>query len=339
MYSEFFKQSNDLLAIANFEGYFTELNPVWEKVFGFTVAELTSNPFLSFVHPDDIAKTSLEAAKLGQGGHNTIFFENRYRCKDGSYRLLQWQAVANLEKKQLYCIARDITNQVSTDKLMTLGEMTASMAHDILNPLTVVIGKIKKVKNQVDDLSKVELDRANNACLRIQNIIGSIKSLSRDGSKDPMESISVQKVLDETLQLVQHRFKDKNVPLEVSKSDSYILGRETEIIQVLVNLINNAFDASVLEEESWVKVNVVEHNNNIRFQIVDSGLGISKEIQDKILQPFFTTKGVGKGTGLGLSISKRIIDNHNGKLEITKQDGHTCFNIDIPVIISLKKVA
>ena len=106
----FFTLSLDMLCIADFDGYFKRLNPAWEKTLGYTQAELLSKPYLEFVHPDDRAATIAEAQRLIEGAE-TIEFENRYRCKNGSYRWLMWNAKAFPETQRLYGIAHDITER------------------------------------------------------------------------------------------------------------------------------------------------------------------------------------------------------------------------------------
>jgi PAS domain S-box-containing protein len=106
----FFNDSLDMLCVADFHGYFKRLNPAWERTLGFTVDELRSRPFLDFVHPDDREITIAEMANLSEGS-TTISFENRYRCRDGTYRWLLWNATPLLGKQLIYADARDITER------------------------------------------------------------------------------------------------------------------------------------------------------------------------------------------------------------------------------------
>jgi serine/threonine-protein kinase len=117
----FFTLSVDMFCTAGFDGYFTRLNPAWERTLGFTVEEMLAEPFLSFVHPDDHAATLAEMAKLGTGA-DTISFENRYRCKDGSYRWLSWTAKPVLGRQRIYAAARDITQRKWADEALRESE-------------------------------------------------------------------------------------------------------------------------------------------------------------------------------------------------------------------------
>src|SRR6201981_6272 len=107
---EFIDLSLNPLCIAGTDGYFKHVNPAWETTFGFTREELLSRPYLEFVHPDDREATTAEAAKIASGC-NTVAFENRYRCKDGSYKWLLWSAVFRPERGLIYAIAADITER------------------------------------------------------------------------------------------------------------------------------------------------------------------------------------------------------------------------------------
>ena len=108
--ARFFELSLDMLCVAGFDGFFKQLNPAWERTLGYTRSELCSTPFIEFVHPDDRARTSAEALRLSTGVH-TVEFENRYRCKDGSYKRLLWTATPSVEERLIFCVARDITER------------------------------------------------------------------------------------------------------------------------------------------------------------------------------------------------------------------------------------
>ena len=107
----FFTLSLDMLCIANFDGYFLDLNPAWERTLGFTLEELKAKPFIDFVHPDDRESTIAEAEKIMTTGQNVASFENRYLCKDGEYRWILWSSSLSLEKRLYYAVGRDITRR------------------------------------------------------------------------------------------------------------------------------------------------------------------------------------------------------------------------------------
>ena len=117
----YFTLSIELLCIAGTDGYFKRLNPVWEKVLGYSTNELMAKPFLEFIHPDDRQATIQESAKLDKG-INTISFENRYRCKDGSYRWLSWSATPFAEKQLIYAVARDVTELKRAEQALRQSE-------------------------------------------------------------------------------------------------------------------------------------------------------------------------------------------------------------------------
>lgn len=127
-YDRFFSLVQDLLCIAGFDGYFRELNPAWETILGYTRDELLAQPYLSFVHPDDRPATSQEVQKLIAGGQ-TATFQNRYRCKDSSYRWLAWKAVPLADQQVIYATACEITHRRQAEKrLMAQSAVTRVLA-------------------------------------------------------------------------------------------------------------------------------------------------------------------------------------------------------------------
>jgi PAS domain S-box-containing protein len=130
-----FNSTLDMLGSANFEGYFTRLNKAWSEILGYTEAELRSDPFINFVHPEDVEMTNLEAAKLAEGV-KTISFTNRYRKKDGNYIWVAWNAVPDTDAGLIHFVARDITaqraaeqeNQVRASKAQAVTEISSQIA-------------------------------------------------------------------------------------------------------------------------------------------------------------------------------------------------------------------
>ena len=125
----FFEESIDLLCFAGFNGYFRRLNPAWEATLGFTRGELLSRPMIEFVHPDDRERTLVQNRGVRAGGQARSF-ENRYLCKDGSYRWLLWNAVSDVDRQIIYSVARDITRrkQAEAERDRLIGELTTALA-------------------------------------------------------------------------------------------------------------------------------------------------------------------------------------------------------------------
>ena len=154
-YDRFFSLSLDMLCIASFDGYFKELNPMWENTLGFTVEELKTKPFLEFVHPEDQESTIAEAQKLMTTGEDVVAFENRYLCKDGSYKWLLWSATVSLEEQLYYAVARDITERKQAEvhyrdlyenapDMMAVVDLVTSNILECNQTLADVIGRSKE---------------------------------------------------------------------------------------------------------------------------------------------------------------------------------------------------
>jgi len=234
------------------------------------------------------------------------------------------------------------SRSVQNAKLASLGEMSASIAHEINNPLSVIQLTNSRLleKLKLDPLSTDyivhSLEKIQGAVDRINKIIKGLTNLSRNAANEDIQVFSVENMMEQVLSLVGQKLKYSNVDLRVSipPGDLFIESSLTQISQVLINLINNANDAIAPRKDKWIKVDfkLVKDSSIVRCSVTDSGEGIPSEIAEKIMQPFFTTKEMGKGTGLGLSISKEIIETLGGKFYIDDESPNTCFVFELPKV-------
>jgi len=191
-----------------------------------------------------------------------------------------------------------------------------------------VIPNVRKV--QESDLDEKYVDEKWGED-RIAKIIKGLKNYSRNAENDPFETIKVQTLISDTLELCNNKLSRRSIDIKINCDDTLIVQcRPAQISQILMNLLSNSIDAVELLEKKWVEISVSEFNDSILFAISDSGEGINPTVAEKIMNPFYTTKPVGKGTGLGLSISKGIADAHGGSLKYLPNQLHTTFILDLP---------
>ena len=256
----------------------------------------------------------------------------------GFYYFLK-QSVAFEEKSVEILRQMEIEHkkQIQVQKMSSLGEMAGGVSHEINNPLMVIMGMTYKLKKELgtklppDDTTFVAFSKIDSMVHRIAKIIRSLRSFSRNSENDPAEMTELLSIFDTTLDLCRERFSLNRISLEVNvDKDIVVFCRPTEISQVLLNLLNNAFDATCKRTEARVLITGRKVGDQIEILVQDNGSGVSPKIIDKIMQPFFTTKDIGNGTGLGLSISKGIIEGHQGTLQFIPTASITTFQILLP---------
>jgi signal transduction histidine kinase len=235
------------------------------------------------------------------------------------------------EKQQLAGIAH-------AGKMATLGEIAAGVAHEINNPLhtlTLISHLLKRTAQGgmlTSELLASQLTKVETCVQRMAHIVSGLKDFSRDAAYDSYQSTKLKALIDETLDLCHSRLMSKVVRVIITRfpSDWAIECRRSQISQVILNLLNNAYDAVGELDKRWIRIEVVEAGAYFEISVTDSGTGIPAEVAKKIMTPFFTTKPTGKGTGLGLSISSNIMTDHGGSLSLDPSSPNTRFVIRVP---------
>ena len=250
---------------------------------------------------------------------------------------------------------------IQSEKMASLGQLTAGIAHEIQNPLNFV-NNFSDISDELLDEAKAELERGNkeNANAIVDNVKQNLEKILYHGkradaivkgmlqhsrtSTGQKEATDINALSDEYLRLAYHgmRVKDKNFNVEIKTAFDNSLGKinivPQDIGRVLLNLINNGFYA-VNEKQKQnpsgyqpeVTLTTKKDNGRVEIEVKDNGNGIPQKILNKIFQPFFTTKPTGQGTGLGLSLSYDIIKVHGGEIKVETREGEgTAFTVQLP---------
>lgn len=324
-----------LLATLNVGEYFGEMSLLEGRSRSATVRameeavlyELPTNAFNNFI------KFSPEALF-----HMVVTYDNRLR-RDNRVVVDQF-----LELKNKYIELKEKNQQLlQTDKLASIGLITAGIAHEINNPLMILSGYTQLLEKNLIKIMGAEAIESNNIDDILRKIDKSIESIRRIvlGVKtyvrmDDEKTVPIR--LNETIQgsidLVSYLYKKEHISIvtDFMEKDIEVMGNVGQLQQVIINLLSNAKDAMEGLNNKKIIIKTQIYENNSLIQIIDNGPGISAENLPKIFNKFFTTKGVGKGTGLGLDIVKTIIDKMQGRINVESTEGQgATFTITVPI--------
>ena len=255
-----------------------------------------------------------ELAQLGEA-FNKMAEEIQQKQKSLEQKLKELEQI-NQELRQTQ------DQLVFSEKMASVGKLAAGVAHEIGNPLSIIIGYLEYVSrsSNLREQERESLKRAEEETRRINQIIRELLDYSRPVSQT-YESVNINQIIYETLNLVklQKGFDRIQTQLDLEESLPPVMGNRNQIKQVLVNLLLNARDA--MPDGGILTLKTRRENQLVQIEIADTGIGIPEENLKKIFDPFFTTKEPGRGIGLGLSISLKIIETMGGKIEVESKPG------------------
>ena len=284
-------------------------------------------------------KPMTRADMLPQPEDLPLFQLARSHVESALSNALLYQGIAQLVQERTSQLQNIQEQLAGTAKMAALGEMSGGVAHEINNPLATInllAGQLTDLVEEPENIDRESLkgitSQIESMAFRIARIVKALLKFSRQESQEGFETESVQRVVDDTLALCQEKFKNASVELSVEpiSGSMTISCNPIQISQVLLNLLNNSFDAIQNLPQKWIHVAAQDRGDQIEISVTDCGPGLSRETQERIFQPFFTTKGAGKGTGLGLSISRKIVESHDGTLSVDPSAPSTRFLIRLP---------
>ncbi len=223
---------------------------------------------------------------------------------------------------------------IRSAKMAAIGTMAAGIAHEINNPLGIILVNTQMLKESIRDEAKRKmLETIEKAVKRCKELTQSLLKYSRGQSVGEFKLVDVNEIMEETCRMLSPYFKKYGIEVTAKYGKlPKIMGCREELQQVFTNLLLNAVDAiKKVKRKGKIEITTCFDGKNVKISVKDNGCGIPKENIEKIFDPFFTTKKVGEGTGLGLYISLKIIENHNGTISVSSEEGKgTEFLITIP---------
>jgi two-component system, NtrC family, sensor kinase len=228
---------------------------------------------------------------------------------------------------------------VTSEKLASIGLLSAGVAHEINTPLTGISSYVQMLQKKLTDshynqiLQKIEVQTD-----RVSRIVKNLLNFARNPSESAFHKVSIPDSLKEIVSLIEYKLKAMNIKLEMDLAPVKLIWAQGERLQqVFINIILNAIDA--MPKGGTLRIAVEPQGSEVVVRIADTGTGIQPQHLPHIFDPFFTTKGIGKGTGLGLSISYAIINEHEGNIRVESEAGKgSCFTIAIPMDLDVRKL-
>lgn len=339
-----------------------------EEMFGYSAEEITGQPLDRLIperfraqhhqHIQHFGKTGVTNRSMGRLGR---LYGLRSNGEEFPIEASISQ-VLTAEGKLFTVILRDITERVKTEealqskaneiktmtqqlwqtaKLATMGELAASIAHELNNPLAILSLRIESLLASLpaDSEAMPELEVMEREVERMAALVSNLLQFSRSSERQ-ISSLHIEDEINQTLELVQNYLVHRQVGVkrEFEPTLPLIQADRQQLRQLFLNLFTNAADAMPQGGILRIRVEPEANNQQLKIEVIDSGIGIPVENINSVMEPFYTTKPEGKGTGLGLSICRRIVEEHRGSINLFSEgkDKGTTVQVILPCLSEAK---
>jgi PAS domain S-box-containing protein len=339
----YFMLSIDMLCILGFDGYFKRLNPAWEKTLGYSTEELLNIPRIDLVHPEDRAATINEIRNL-RAGRNTVWFENRYRRKDGTYVWLSWSATALPDKQQMYAVARDVTALKAAEVALRNAKEEAersnrfkdqflsTMSHELRTPLNAVVGFSELLMDDkhgpLTERQQRYVKHIRTGGFHLLKLINDILDLSKiEAGRLQLSTLTldVSECFKDAVETLCPLAETKKIAIRLGETNLTVTADETRFKQILMNLLGNAIKFT--PANGFIQLEAHAHDDFVRIDVRDSGPGIPPGEEQRIFEAFYRTQQWGntvEGSGLGLAITRRLVELQGGEISVVSRPDEGC---------------
>lgn len=352
------RNSRDLLAVIDQQGFYRSANPAWADILGYTPEQIEGRHFSDLIHPEDVVASRIA---LGQAFEaNLTSFEIRYLHRNGSLRWVSWHTSA--EGEYCYAYGRDITGAKrqaqalreaeeqlrQAQKMEAVGQLTGGIAHDFNNLLTGIIGSLELMMTRVEQGRGQTISRYAQAAMQsAQRAAALTHRLLAFARRQPLSPTEVQadRLVRNMRELIQRtlgpRFRLRlraETDLWPTICDPYQL--ESALLNICINARDAMPDGGLLtielfntrREDHWPTAQTPpRHGDYVAIRLTDTGVGMTADVMARVIEPFFTTKPLGQGTGLGLSMVYGFAKQSEGHLDIASAIGEgSSFTLYLP---------
>jgi len=341
-YRRIFEDSKDMILLTRADGRILDINPAGKTMLAYADMQVPANFATYFMHAAEWQTVMGAIARYGFISSAEVDLKTG---ESGRKRVLLSGSMtggADGEPDSMHFLVKDIEQQhmmreqmVQADKLASIGELSSGIAHEINNPLGIILGYTQLLlRNEEKDSARAaDLKTIEKQVRHCKSIVGDLLNFART-SAPKKEMCDIHIIIDDVLHFIQQHSKLEGIRIETQydRKMGPLLVDEKKIKQVFINLLMNAQYAVGTKGTIGIDTELTSDGRRALIRVRDSGRGIDIKDQARIFDPFFTTKPTGQGTGLGLSVSYGIIKNHGGDIRVDSSPGQgAVFTLTFPV--------